>query len=269
MSRHFKTNYLKKQKQRYFKRIVVFLLFFVLISAIVYFIIFSNFFHISHVQILGLKRVPKEVVKKEIDNILNEKKLIPLNDNLLFIKSKDIKSIFLADISNIYVTKNFFTKTLNVHIVEKKPIAKIVLEYKNDSAFTDSADGNMYLDDSGNIFKSALLSDEKIITIRIKNQNDNLPKNLLDQEKINNFINFVKYLNQNPNYINKFDFEYSLNTPSAVMLYIQNQYNVYLTLNNEIINAFNTAESFYQKEKKGLISHYIDMRYYPEKLYYK
>jgi len=262
MSRHFKTNYLKKQKQRYFKRLVLFFICFFVLSSIIYFVIFSNFFKIKDIKIYGLKRVPKEVVQKEISNILNEKKLISINNNLLFINDTAINKVFSADIRNIHITKNFFTKTLNVHVNEKQPIAKIVMQ-QSDSVFVNSSD-SFYLDENGNIFRSNLLDNQKFISIEIQNQIDTIPKNFWDQEKIKNFNNLINYLNQK--YINKFSFDYSLNTPSAITLHLSDLYIIHLTLNDQIIDAFKTAEEFTKKEN---ISNYIDMRFYPEKLYYK
>jgi len=62
-----------------------------------------------------------------------------------------------------------------------------------------------------------------------------------------------------------------LNTPSAITLIGIHNYKIYLTLNPEILDAFNAANQFFAKESKTktIISNYIDMRYYPEKLYYK
>lgn len=271
MSRQFKTNYLKKQRQRYLKRTLLFLLFVVLVGAIVYVVMFSSFFNIENIKIVGAKRVPSELIQKEVDAIIHEENLLSLNNNLFFVKDQKIKQILLADINNIYVTKNFFTKTLNVHVVEKKPIAKIILLTDETSAFVDSVNGNMYLDDSGRIFRSTLINEDKITNIVIKKQNNNLPSNILDQEKTNYFLNLINHLNSNPNYINNFEFEYSLNTPSAIILKLKGYYRALITLNKDIVNAFNAAEGFYEKESrnKNVISSYIDMRYYPEKLYYK
>ena len=271
MSRSFKTNYLRKQRQRYWKRFLLFFFFLTSGGFLIYFVIFSNVFQINNIKIIGLKRVPENVVRAEIESTLNEFKVLPINKNLIFYNANQIKNIFLADINNIYITKNFFTKTLNVHVVEKQPIAQLVFANDNNSAFGEVDHSDLYLDDTGRIFKSELLRQEKFIKIIINQSQNSVPKNLWDQEKINNFIRLINYLNQQPKYQNNFYFEYSLNTPSAVMAYINNYFKVYLTLNDQIINAFDMADKFYiaDTQKKNLISNYIDMRYYPEKLYYK
>lgn len=84
-------------------------------------------------------------------------------------------------------------------------------------------------------------------------------------------MKLVDHVNQQAQYKDNFYFEYSLNTPSAVMVDIKNYFKVYLTLNNQIVDAFSAADKFYlvDSQKKSLITNYIDMRYYPEKLYYK
>ena len=271
MSRQFKTNYLKKQRQRYLKRILLLFLFVFLVGILTYFIVFSNLFKIEHVRIVGSKRVPQELIGKEIDNILSEQKMLPLNDNLIFFNDLKVKQIFFADIQNIYTTKNFFTRTLSVHVVEKQPIAKISFEFNEDSAFVDSVNGNMYLDDSGKVFQSKLINNDKVVNVLIKQQNTNIPKTLLESDKMNHFVKLIQYLNSNKNYINNFEFEYSLNTPNAIVLKLKGYYRAYLTLNQDIIGAFNASEGFYEKESQNnsVISSYIDMRYYPEKLYYK
>ena len=271
MSRSFKTNYLRKQRQRYWKRFLLFFIFLIGSGLFIYFIVFSNAFQINNIKIIGLKRVPENVIRTGVEATLNEFKILPLNKNLIFFNADQIKNIFLADINDIYITKNFFTKTLNIHVVEKEPIAQLVFENDNDSAFVETSRSDIYLDDTGRIFKSELLRQDKFIKIIINQPQSNAPKSLWDQEKINNFIQLVGHLNQQPKYQNNFYFEYSLNTPSAVMAYIDNYFKVYLTLNDQIIEAFNTADKFYtaDTQKKNLISNYIDMRYYPEKLYYK
>lgn len=228
-------------------------------------------FQISNVKIIGLKRIPEDKVLKEVQASLNEFKVLPINKNLIFVNSEQIKNIYLADINDIYVTKNFFTKTLNVHVIEKQPIAKLVFDNDSDSVFVDVDHSDIYLDETGHIFKSNLLGQEKLIKIMINQPVNNAPKKLWDQEKINDFKHLINHLNQEPKYQSNFYFEYSLNTPSAVMAYINNHFKVYLTLNDQIIDAFDTADKFYLEDiqKKNLVSSYIDMRYYPEKLYYK
>ncbi|HRZ29919.1 MAG TPA: hypothetical protein P5052_04250 [Candidatus Paceibacterota bacterium] len=271
MSRRFKTNYLKKQRQRYWKRFLLFFIFICGLGCLAYLVIFSNVFQINDIKISGLKRIPEDVVRKEIESTFNTFKILPVNKNLIFFNDQQIKNIFLADINDIYITKNFFTKTLNVHIVEKQPIAKLIFNDEVDSIFTEANYSNLYLDETGRIFKSDLLNQEKLIKIMINQSVNNAPKNLLDQTKIDNFQKLINRLNQQPNYQNNFYFEYSLNTPSAIMAYINDNFKVYLTLNDQIIDAFETADKFYLEDtqKKNLISSYIDMRYYPEKLYYK
>ncbi len=271
MSRSFKTNYLKKQRQRYFKKIVWFLIFAIIIVATSYLVIFSNVFRINHVRILGIQRVPEVLVKKEINFILNENNILPLNNNLIFINTSRINKILISDVSRIYATRNFFAKTLNVHVIEKQPIARIVFESNNDSAFVNITNKDTYLAEDGRVFKSDLLDNDKIAVIKLKQQNTNIPSNLLDKEKVDNFIKLANYLKSKPEYTGKYHFEYSLNTPSSITASIKDLFNIYLTLNANIIEAFNTANDFYLKDdkNKSLISSYIDMRFYPEKLYYK
>ncbi len=271
MSRRFKTNYLRKQHQRYWKRSLLLLLFIIGLGCFAYLIIFSTIFQISNIKIIGLKRIPEDTVLKEVQASLNEFKILPINKNLIFFNSKQVKNIYLADVNDIYVTKNFFTKTLNVHVVEKQPIAKLVFNSETDSIFVDNSHTDIYLDEAGHIFKSNLLNQEKLIKIVFNQSANSAPKKLWDQEKIDNFKQLINHLNQQPKYQGNFYFEYSLNTPSAVMAYINDHFKVYLTLNDQIIDAFNTADKFYLEDtqKKNLVSSYIDMRYYPEKLYYK
>lgn len=147
-------------------------------GLLIYFVFFSNVFSINNVKIIGLKRIPEITVKAEIDSILNEFKVLPINKNLIFFNVDQIKSIFLADINDIYITKNFFTKTLNVHVVEKQPIAQLIFNNETDSAFVDTNRSDVYLDDAGRIFKSELLRQEKFTKIIINQSQNNAPKSL-------------------------------------------------------------------------------------------
>jgi hypothetical protein len=125
-----------------------------------------------------LKRVPENVIRTGVEATLNEFKILPLNKNLIFFNADQIKNIFLADINDIYITKNFFTKTLNIHVVEKEPIAQLVFENDNDSAFVETSRSDIYLDDTGRIFKSELLRQDKFIKIIINQPQSNAPKSL-------------------------------------------------------------------------------------------
>jgi cell division septal protein FtsQ len=268
MNRRLKTKHFRKQKMRYLRRNLFILFFCAMFCSLIYFVIFSDFFNINHVNIVGTTRIPVKEIHTKIDNLLNEQTIFPINNNLIFINNFKIQQIFFADINRIYITKNFFKKTLNVHIIEKKPVAKLLFETTEELLLNKYIE-NMYLDETGFVFKSDLVNDSKIINIYIKQQNINIPKNLISQEKMSHFINFISYLEANK--IDHFEFEYSLNTPSAIILKLNKKYKIYLTLSDDIIGAFNTSQGFYQKENKDMhtITTYIDMRYYPEKLYFK
>jgi cell division septal protein FtsQ len=167
MSRHFKTNYLKKQKQRQFRRLFGVVCVFFVIGCFVYLLLFSGVFQIKAIKVFGTKRVPEGLVKKEIETLIGGKSILPVNNNLVFVDISHIKKMFLADISEVRVTKNFFTRTLNVHITEKSPIARISFEANNDSAFLNGSKNNTYLSSDGKVFKSNLLKNEKLVTIKI------------------------------------------------------------------------------------------------------
>ncbi|MDD3808186.1 MAG: hypothetical protein PHG49_01295 [Candidatus Pacebacteria bacterium] len=268
MTRRLKTKHFRKQKMRYLKRTLFVFLFFIIFCFLIYFVIFSDFFHINHVNIVGATRVPVKDIHTKVDGLLNEQTILPINNNLIFINNFKIQQIFFADINRIYITKNFFKKTLNVHIVEKKPLAKLLFE-PNEESLLEKYIENIYLDETGFVFKSNLVDDSKIVNIYIKQQNINIPKNLINAEKMKYFSEFINYLQLSN--VDHFEFEYSLNTPSAIILRLNKKYKIYLTLNEDIVDAFNTSQGFYQKESKDMrtITTYIDMRYYPEKLYFK
>ncbi len=66
-------------------------------------------------------------------------------------------------------------------------------------------------------------------------------------------------------------FSYSLNRPNAIVHHFDEHYDIYLTLNKDIDEAFKSAVGFANKTdgNKTTILNYIDARFYPEKLYYK
>lgn len=268
MTRRLKTKHFRKQRMRCLKRTLFIVFFCIIFCLLFYFIIFSGAFRINHINIVGSTRVPNKDIHTKIEELLNDQTILPINNNLIFINNNKVQQVFFADINNIYITKNFFQKTLNVHVVEKKPIAKILFE-SNEESLLDKYVENTYLDETGSIFKSNLVDDSKIINIYIKQQNINIPKNLINEEKMIHFIGLISHL-QSAN-LNHFEFEYSLNTPSAIILKLNKKYKIYLTLNEDIIDAFNTSQGFYEKENTDMrtITTYIDMRYYPEKLYFK
>jgi cell division septal protein FtsQ len=172
MSRHFKTKYLQKQRQRHIRRLFGVFCLFSVIGCFVYLVLFSGAFQIKDIKIIGAKRVPESLVKKEIETLIGGKSVLPINNNLVFVDITNIKKIFLADISQVHVSKNFFTRTLNVYVTEKSPIARITFEADADSAFMEGS-SNTYLSSEGKIFKSNLLKNEKLVNIKIKNQNTN------------------------------------------------------------------------------------------------
>jgi len=178
MSRHFKTKYLQKQRQRHFRRLLGVFCLLLIFGFLTYLLLFSKVFKISNIKIIGTNRVPEGLVRKEIETMIGGKSVLPINNNLVFVDISNIKKIFLADISQVRVSKNFFTRTLNVYVTEKSPIARIVFESIDDSAFVDGGKNSTYLSSDGKIFKSNLLSKEKLVTIKITNQSSANPNQI-------------------------------------------------------------------------------------------
>lgn len=271
MSRHFKTKYLQKQRQRYFRRLLGIFCFFLVIGFLAYVLLFSNLFKINNIKVIGTKRVPEGLVRKEIETLIGGKSVLPISNNLVFVDISNIKKMFLADIDEVRVSKNFLTRTLNVFVVEKSPVARIVFGDQKDSAFLDGGKNNTYLSSEGKIFKSNLLNKEQLMTVTIVSQGNSNINQIWDEASITSFNKLLTYLKSQNIYKNSISFEYSLNTPSAITLIGINQYKIYLTLNADIVDAFNAANQFFAKEDKTkkTIASYIDMRFYPDKLYYK
>jgi hypothetical protein len=103
------------------------------------------------------------------------------------------------------------------------------------------------------------------------NQNTNNLNQIWDKSKVESFSKFLEYLKSKNINLSDISFDYSLNTPSAITLSGSSRYKIYLTLNSDIVDAFNAANQFFEKESEAKVAifNYIDMRYYPDKLYYK
>ena len=93
---------------------------------------------------------------------------------------------------------------------------------------------------------------------------------LFSEVQLDSFNKVIEHLISSHIKITDLQFDYSLATPNAITYHL-NKYDVLLTLNKDIVSAINVADEFYKKENtnKSVISNYIDMRYYPEKLYFK
>ncbi len=271
MSRHFKTKYLQKQRQRQMRRLFGVFCLLSFFGFLAYALLFSNLFKINNIKIIGTKRVPEGLVRKEIETLIGGKSVLHINNNLVFVDISNIKKVFLADIDEVRVSKNFFTRTLNVFVTEKSPIARITFEAHDDSAFLEGGKNNTYLSSEGKVFKSNLLSKEKLVTITIINQNNSNLNQIWDESSVTSFNKLFDHLKTLKIDQSAISFEYSLNTPSAITLIGINKYKIYLTLNTDIVEAFNAANQFFAKESKDkkVIANYIDMRFYPDKLYFK
>jgi len=178
MSRHFKTKYLQKQRQRHLRRLLGVFCLLLIFGFSAYLLLFSKIFKISNIKIIGTNRVPEGLVRKEIETMIGGKSVLPINNNLVFVDISNIKKIFLADIDQVRVSKNFLTRTLNVFVTEKSPIARIEFMPLEDSAFLNGSKNSTYLSSEGKIFKSNLLAKEKLVKITITNQSASSPNQI-------------------------------------------------------------------------------------------
>ncbi len=193
--------------------------------------------------------------------------------NLVLINNSNIASQIKIDfpqINTVNVSKNFFTHTLEVKIEEKRPIlvAKISgLELSN-----------MYVDQNGILFKANTVDYTNMGSINFFDVPENImaglnetivDKQIFSADQIKNIMLLQDYILEVKKLV--INLEYSFNKQNSLVIQTKEGFDVYLPINDKIVDAFKAADIYYQKEiqpKKKAIE-YIDARYYPEKLFFK
>ncbi len=267
----YRTSYLRQQKKMRLKKRSISFLVLACVASITYFFVFSGVFKIKKIEVVGTARVPKEIVHNEVSKVTNNKNNWPLGNNLLFANVVLNKQTWGSDIEQLNFHKNLFSGTLKVLVKEKQPVAKIswnnVLDINN--LLSKEV---FFLDDQGVLFKSDLVPNKVLPTISISGQINKSGQKIWDPTQVSSFLKLIEYFYQDGTLKNdSLNFTYSLNRPSAITHHLNEKYDIYLTLNKDIEDAFKAATGFAlnNSDNKTAILNYIDARFYPEKLYYK
>jgi hypothetical protein len=191
--------------------------------------------------------------------------------NLLLLNNKDITKqieLMFPQINKAEVTKNYYNHTLLVNIEEKHPVLAVKINNVDIN--------NLYIDQNGILFKADTVDKSKLPEIIFF---DFVDENLLNKSIVHREIfsksqmdTILTLLNYRENFqlgINHF--EYTFRKPNSLVLQTKFNFMIYLSLRPDIVDSLKAAEVYYLKiiKPKNKNIEYIDVRYYPEKLFYK
>jgi len=281
-SKYFSKRVEHLQKQKKVRNFVCFCSLIVLLFGL-YFLFFSPLFLLTNLKVKNNKEIPPDLLvislkQKVLDS--NNKiywsflGLINKNPNILtnliLLNSQDVVSLMKIDfpqIDTIRVSKDFFKHSLEVFIEEKHPVLKVLQE-----GFE-----NIFVDSQGDMFKANTVKNV-VPSISFLSMPDSLlegmDKPIIEKNVFS--IEQMKYISLLSEYIFKekkeaVKLEYNFQKQSSLILNRKDGFDIYLTINDKIIDAFKAADIYYLKEiksrKKAI--EYIDARYYPEKLFFK
>lgn len=263
------TSYARKQKARHLRRALVSFLFLFTVISLTYLFAFSGLFKIKKIEIIGNKKVSTNDVLFKVNSLIEKQNSKFFAKNLVFVNLRGLNTLSLADVDSLSVSKNFFSQTIKIYVNEKRPFLVLISDHSKENIL-DPSINTWYLDENGKAFQSNQSNLSKLPTLDLGNFEFKQNQQIWNQKQINIFKKLVTHLNSENHPLNTLIFSYSFSIPSAIT-YVSSSFDILLTLNDDIVKALNIADEFAKKENnpKVVISKYIDVRYYPEKLYYK
>lgn len=155
----------------------------IILGVVFYFVVFSSFFWIEEIRVIGNKKTPTE----NLENIINSR----INKKIVFFNTK---SIFLANLSEISkeILKEF-PQTMNVDLERDFPNIITVKIEEREAVGIWSQHGNcFYIDKEGIIFEIES-KDPPSQILRIKDlfssiENLQLGKKVIEKERLNQIL---------------------------------------------------------------------------------
>lgn len=260
-----------RPKKSIFKKPVFWylILFLVLVSAVLYFLLFFEKFQVKNIIISGNEKANGQEIKNIVLNEANKKIINFLNFNItsesiFLVNTESIKKQVLdmfPVIENVKTDKNF-PDSINVQIKERRPFA-VFCSQNNENYF--------YIDENGIIFEKLRNFPQDMPAIRqlINSTDALLGKKAVEKNIMEAILNIKKNLNE------KFQIDIKeafISNPLRLDIKTGENWQIYFNLNNNVdinlqITKLNLllTEEISENARKNL--EYIDLRF--DRAYYK
>lgn len=253
-----KRTLLNKKKRKQKIKIISFLLFFLIITITIIYILFSNYFTIKNIEIKGNKEIETSQIFSHINDQLDKKRFFLFPNNYWFINTKklnnNIKNNF--NFKKAVIEKKFPDKLL-VNIIENEP--KFIVLNKNQEKY-------YLIDEQGLIVQET--NKEKVDSLGnlLKIIDNGLEMDFDDHQVIT--LDEILFFYKISNYFDKKDQKLDFlekNEFNKITAVLNNNIKIYFNIDENIKKQIDKLDEVIDNKD---IKEYIDLMY-NKKIYYK